>query len=121
MVLQVLLFIILSKARSLGKKQYHIKFIDSLKILPASLSKLASSYELDTGKMDFPYLFMNSYDKIDYIGPYPDKSYLNYDINMNQVDVNTTWNAKNDTKTFQFILIYTLTDYYIALANYNIE
>jgi DNA polymerase type B, organellar and viral len=54
---------------------YIIVFRDSLKILLASLRKLAKVFGVDTQKSIFPYSFVNE-NNLDYIGPVPDFKYF---------------------------------------------
>jgi len=53
-----------------------LHFKDSFLLLPQSLSSLISSYLPSLSKEPFPYKFLDSFDKLSYVGPKPPKSFF---------------------------------------------
>jgi hypothetical protein len=94
--LGIILFTIYYKD-PINKNIYKIHFHDSYLLLPSKLSELAKSFELNENKGIFPYKFMDSYDKINYIGIKPEPCY--YELNKLPDDYHDikSWNAKDET------------------------
>lgn len=77
-------------------KIYKISFHDSIQILNSSLDKLCKSFDVPTKKSIFPYNFMDSLNKINYIGIKPDK-YLYTNGLPDNYDNIKFWDAKKET------------------------
>ena len=79
------------------KTEYSINFRDSLLMLPASLRKLAKSFNIEN-KGYFPFRFVNNFTvDLDYIGNTPDFSYFT-DLNQDEYEkiVSDSWNLKQE-------------------------
>lgn len=77
-------------------KIYKISFHDSYQILNSSLENLCKSFDVPIKKSSFPYDFMDSLDKINYIGTKPDK-YLYIKGLPDNYDTIKLWDAKKET------------------------
>jgi len=64
-----------------SKKRFSLKFVDSIALLPFSLASLCESFEIEDGKGDFPYDFVNA-KNLNYKGPLPDYKYFPQSIDM---------------------------------------
>ena len=88
-----------------GDNNYNITFRDSLLLLPSSLRKLATSFDVEN-KSIFPYAFVNDTKvTLDYNGPVPDFKYFN-NISLKEYKdyskefKNKFWNLKEETKKY---------------------
>jgi hypothetical protein len=57
------------------KKEYKLKFNDSLLLLPLSLDKLTDALSIEIKNLPFPYMFIKK-DNLDYIGDIPEYNYF---------------------------------------------
>lgn len=79
--------------------KYHLNFRDSLLILPNSLRRLCSTFNVEN-KGIFPYKFVS--DNLDYIGPVPTFEYFSdvlpkdYDLYKSDF-INNDWNLRKET------------------------
>jgi hypothetical protein len=88
---------------NLGKdRKYIIYFRDSLLILPLSLKKLGSNFNVEIKKTIYPYLFVNNKSiSLNYIGPVPKFEFFdnitNQDYNNYASDYSNNWSLKKET------------------------
>ena len=83
-----------------NNSKYKLILIDSLKILPFSLTKQAKNQKLSNNKTRFPYQFMSSNESKYYNGPKPSKEFWGdiSDLEYNKIPDN--WNAKEETDKY---------------------
>ncbi len=85
-----------------GKKAFSITLLDSLKILPMALGKLAKSFGCSQEKGNFPYTFP-TFDKLNYEGVIP--VYEHYSVHLGLAEyeemknqyANKVWKLKEET------------------------
>lgn len=84
--------------KTINKKVIKISFFDSINILENSLEKLCSDFGVSTTKGIFPYRFVNK-DNLEYIGPIPDISFYNKNVNMDiyNESIVPNWSLKKET------------------------
>lgn len=108
-----------------------IKILDSIKILPFSLAKLARDFNLPHAKTNFPYKFITS-DTINYIGPKPlisDYEDLNGKTTITGIDYNklpSLFNVEIETLNYlnnDLVILYEIVTKMqnIIYTNYNID
>lgn len=81
---------------TLRKTVSRLSFYDSYRLLPYSLSNQCKTFETPTVKGKFPFNFMDSWDKITYIGPAPHPDYY-IDGLPSDYNPNILWEAKKET------------------------
>nr|QWO71369.1 DNA polymerase [Termitomyces sp. T123] len=79
-----------------------ITFVDSYNILNNSLEKLCNDFSVTTKKGIFPYLFVNK-DNLEYIGPTPDISFYNSNVNVELYNKNKVSNWSLKTETLKYL------------------
>ncbi len=82
---------------NLRGKKIKINQKDSFKFLGFSQNKQAKSFEIGFEKQKFPYLFMDSYEKLYYIGKKPDIHYFDNITKEEYEKIDSLWVAKDET------------------------